>query len=151
MKVSEIVKQAISQTANDLGLYIVDVQYIKRYSDMHLIVYIDKPEGVSIDDCQNLSKSIDPILEDINPTNDAPYILDVSSYGIDKELINNYLLDKYLGKKVEIKLYQKIDKVKLFIGELLEYTSDSVKINYNNEPFVLEREKIATIFPNIEF
>ena len=104
MKVSDIVKEKIAPMfTGDVRL--VDVEYEKRNDGMHLVVYIDKSNGVMIDDCVEVSRMIDPVLDELNPTNDEKYSLDVSSYGLDKPLKFDWQFKNYTGKKVETKLY----------------------------------------------
>ena len=75
---------------------LVDVEYTKKADGMHLTIYIDKADGVTVDDCVEVSRLVDQPLEDLNPTNDEPYFLDISSYGLDKPLKFDWQFKKYI-------------------------------------------------------
>ena len=99
MKTADLVYSTISPMFEGLDIHLVEVEYVKKYDNMHLIVYIDKVSGITLEDCEKVSKMIDPVLEDLNPTKDASYCLDVSSYGIDKPLKFDWQFDNYLSRR----------------------------------------------------
>ena len=150
MKVSDIVKEKIAPMfTGDVRL--VDVEYEKRNDGMHLVVYIDKPNGVMIDDCVEVSRMIDPVLDELNPTNDEKYSLDVSSYGLDKPLKFDCQFKNYTGKKVETKLYRKIDGVKEFVATLIARDEKSTQFELEDKVITISNTDIAYITPYIEF
>ena len=150
MKVADLVHNAISPLFDGQDVKLVEVEYVKKYDDMHLVVYIDKIGGVTLDDCERVSKMIDPAIEDLNPTQDASYCLDVSSYGIDKPLKYDWQFEKYLNQKVSVKLYKKVDDLKEFDAILTEY-KDKYTFDLNGKQITLEKELVAHITPYIEF
>lgn len=150
MKVSDIVKEKIAPMfTGDVRL--VDVEYEKRNDGMHLVVYIDKPNGVMIDDCVEVSRMIDPVLDELNPTNDEKYSLDVSSYGLDKPLKFDWQFKNYTGKKVETKLYRKIDGVKEFVATLIARDEKNTQFELEDKAITISNTDIAYITPYIEF
>lgn len=151
MKVAELVKENIKDIFDSCETKLVDVEYKKLHDGMHLLIYIDKLNGVTVDDCVEISNKIDPILDELNPTNDASYRLDVMSYGLDKPLIHEWQLEKYKNKKVCIKLYAKLDGKKDFEGDLLDFNDYSISLNVDDKTLNLERKDIAQILPYIEF
>ena len=150
MKVAELVHNAISPLFEGIDVRLVDVEYVKKFDDMHLVVYIDKDTGITIDDCEMVSKMIDPVIEELNPTQDASYCLDVSSYGIDKPLKFDWQFEKYLNQKVSVKLYKKVDNLKEFDAILKGY-KDTYVFDLNGTEVNLEKEVVAYILPYIEF
>ncbi|MBR4998632.1 MAG: ribosome maturation factor RimP, partial [Clostridia bacterium] len=130
---------------------LVEVEYVKKNDGMHLIVYIEKEDGVSVDDCVEVSRIIDEPLEELNPTNDAPYYLDISSYGLDKPLKYDWQFKKYQDKKVNVKLYAKIDNRKEFVAILKQKTEDAVVLAVEDENFKINLKDIAYITPYLEF
>ena len=130
---------------------LVDVEYVKRADGMHLCIYIDKAEGVTVEDCVAVSRLVDQPLEDLNPTNDEPYFLDISSYGLDKPLKFDWQFKKYTDKKVNIKLYAKQNGKKDFVAILKAKTEDSVIVSLDNENVTFNLADIAYITPYIEF
>ena len=130
---------------------LVDVEYVKKADGMHLIIYIDKENGVTVDDCVEVSHLLDEPLEDLNPTNDEPYFLDVSSYGLDKPLKFDWQFKKYLDKKVNVKLYAKQNGKKDFVATLKAKTEDEVVVNIDDENLTFKLSDVAYITPYIEF
>ena len=150
MKVAELVYEKIKPLFNQ-DIQLVEVEYVKKNDGMHLIVYIEKENGISLDDCVATSKLIDEPLEELNPTNDEPYFLDISSYGLDKPLKYDWQFKKYQDQKVNVKLYHKINDLKEFVAVLKQKTEDSVVFNYNEENIKINVKDIAIITPYLEF
>lgn len=150
MKVAESVYEKIKPLfTNDVQL--VEVEYVKKNDGMHLIVYIEKENGVSVDDCVEVSRLIDEPLEDLNPTNDAPYYLDISSYGLDKPLKYDWQFKKYQDQKVNVKLYAKLNGKKDFVATLKQKTEEFVVVSLEDENLKINLKDIAYITPYIEF
>ena len=97
---------------------IYDVEYVKEGSDYYLRAYIDKPEGVNILDCENVSRALSEALDKADFIPDA-YILEVSSPGLGRTLKKDKHLQKSIGEEVEIKLFKPIDKCKEFSGIII--------------------------------
>ena len=150
MKVADLEQENI-KSLFDKDIKLVEVEYTKKSDGMHLVVYIDKEAGITIDDCVEVSRMIDPIIDDLNPTGDEQYVLDVSSYGLDKPLKYDWQFKKYLDKKVEVKLYRKIDARKEFSATLKNFNETEFVFNDGKENFTILRAKIAYITPYIEF
>ncbi len=150
MKVADIVYDSISPLfTGDIRL--VEVEYTKKNDGMHLIVYIDKDSGITLEDCVDVSRLIDDKLEELNPTNDESYVLDVSSYGLDKPLKYDWQFKKYMDKLVNVKLYRKIDERKEFVATLKGRDDKNVIFNIDNENISINSDDIAYISPYIEF
>ena len=151
MKVAEAVKEAIEPLFATTDIRLVDVEYVKKGDGMHLIVYIDREDGLTIDDCVFVNHLIDDTLEELNPTEDKPYALDISSYGLDKPLKYDWQFTKYLNKMVSVKLYRKVDELKEFDAILKNYTDKDYTFEINNELRTISRQDVAYITPYIEF
>lgn len=150
MKVADLVQEKIAPLFNDLDVKLVEVEYVKRVDGMHLIVYIDKADGVNITDCEMVSRLIDGVIEELNPTKDETYYLDVSSYGIDKPLKFDWQFEKYLGKKVTVTLYKKVNDLKEFDAILKGYGNEYT-FELQGESVKLPKEIVARVMPYIEF
>lgn len=109
------------------GVSIYDVEYVKEGSEYYLRAYIDKPEGVTIQDCENVSRALSDELDREDFIPDA-YILEVSSPGLGRALKKDKHLAKSIGAEVEIKTYKPIEKQKEFSGILKEYDEESITI-----------------------
>ena len=118
---------------------------------MSLIFTIDKEEGVTIDDCEKVNKSIDPIIDELNPTGDEPYTLVVSSPGLDRQLKTDRDLRRTLNKDVSLTLFSKLDGKKNFEGTLVNFDEKTVTIKIGDEEKVFDRDKIAGLKLVIKF
>ena len=150
MKVAEMVYENIKPLFTK-DIQLVEVEYVKKNDGMHLVIYIEKEDGVTVDDCVEVSHLIDEPLEELNPTNDEPYYLDISSYGLDKPLKYDWQFKKYENKQVNVKLYAKIDGRKEFVATLKQKTEDGVVLSVDNENIKINLKDIAYITPYIEF
>lgn len=133
-----------------LGYELIEVSYQKVAGEMNLIFTIDSDTPITIDDCEKVTKAIDPILEEMNPTDDRPYILSVSSPGIDRPLKSKRDFDRNIGKEIEITLFKKLENKKTFIGVLDNYDENSITIIQEEKPVIIKRELIAHIVPVIK-
>lgn len=150
MKVADSVYEKIKPLFNQ-DITLVEVEYAKKNDGMHLTVYIEKEGGVTVDDCVAVSRLIDEPLEELNPTNDEPYYLDISSYGLDKPLKYDWQFKKYQNKKVNVKLYAKLDGKKDFVAVLKQKAEDYVVVEVENENLKINLKDIAYITPYLEF
>ena len=128
--------------ANQVSIY--DVEYVKEGSDYYLRAYIDKPGGVNIQDCENVSRALSDVLDEEDFIPDA-YILEISSPGLGRTLKKDKHLQASIGQEVEIKLYQAIDKCKEFSGVLESFDENSVTIRDGDGGRTFERKDIALI------
>ena len=138
--------------ANGCGIY--DVEYVKEGRDWYLRAYIDKPEGVSIVDCENVSRAFSDKLDQEDFIPDA-YILEVSSPGLGRALRKDRHLEKSLGEEVEIKTYKPIEQHKEFVGILKAYDKDTVTIEVESgsetKDRVFAKSDIAIIRLTLDF
>lgn len=132
------------------GVEIYDVEYVKEGSDYYLRAYIDKPEGVNIIDCENVSRALSDALDKEDFIPDA-YILEVSSPGLGRTLKKDKHLAKSIGEEVEIKLFKAIDKCKEFSGVLESFDADTVVIKEGENLRTFERSAIALIRLALDF
>ena len=134
--------------ANNCEIY--DVEYIKEGSDWYLRAYIDKPEGVNIVDCENVSRAFSEKLDQEDFIPDA-YILEVSSPGLGRTLKKDRHLLKSIGMEVEIKTYKPINKCKEFAGVLESFNDNEIVIDENGTKKQFNRADIAIIRLALDF
>ena len=137
-------EELLAPIAEENGVEIYDVEYLKEGSDWYLRAYIDKPEGVNIQDCENVSRALSDKLDEVDFIDDA-HILEVSSPGLGRTLKKDKHLEKSLGEEVELRLYKPRDKQKEFTGILKSFDADSVIIETEEEEKVFARSEIALI------
>ena len=150
-KVKTICEEKINPIIEELGYEVVEVEYVKKTDGMNLTFYIDKEEGIKIEDCELVSKTIDPVLEEVNPTEDQPYILSVSSPGIDRPLKNDRDLNRNIGKEISVTLFAKLDGKKKFDGILESFDQETITLTLKDKAIELNRNQIAHIVPIIKF
>ena len=123
-------EELLAPIVEKLGIEIYDVEYVKEGSDYYLRAYIDKPEGVNINDCEAVSRAFSDALDEADPIPDA-YILEVSSPGLGRTLKKDRHLEKSIGLEVEVKLFKAVDakdKRKEFSGILEAFDADTITI-----------------------
>ncbi|MCM1091865.1 MAG: ribosome maturation factor RimP [Butyrivibrio sp.] len=144
-------EELLTPIAADNGVEIYDVEYVKEGSDYYLRAYIDKPEGVNIDDCEKVSRALSDVLDREDFIPDA-YILEVSSPGLGRTLKKDKHLAKSIGEDVEIKLFKPIDKCKEFAGTLESFDEKELTIRQEDgSGRTFERSEIALIRLALDF
>ena len=126
------------------------MEYVKEGADYYLRAYIDKPEGVNIIDCENVSRALSDALDAEDFIPDA-YILEVSSTGISRSLKKDKHLAASIGQEVEIKLFKAIDKQKEFIGILDSFDAGTITIKEADVPRSFNRSDIALVRLTFDF
>lgn len=134
--------------ANHVEIY--DVEYVKEGSDWYLRCYIDKEEGVSIDDCEAVSRALSDVLDREDFIADA-YILEVSSPGLGRQLKKDRHFEKSLMEEVVVKTYKPIDNVKEFVGILKAYDRQTLTLQMDEEDMVFERKDLASVRLTFDF
>ena len=132
------------------GFELVDVEYVKEGSDYFLRAYIDKEEGVNINDCEAVSRALSDALDQEDFIPDA-YILEVSSPGLGRTLKKDRHLEKSIGEDVEIKLFKALDGCKEFEGELVGFDSESITVLADGAEKKFLRSDIAIIRLALDF
>lgn len=124
---------------------LVDVEYVKEGGNWYLRAYIDKDGGISVDDCELVSRALSDLLDENDFIPDA-YILEVSSPGLGRQLKKDKDFARSIDKEVEIKLYKAIDKQKEIVGFLVAYDDDTLTIELEDESTInVSRSNIAII------
>ncbi|MEE1315251.1 MAG: ribosome maturation factor RimP [Faecalimonas sp.] len=127
------------------GFELVDVEYVKEGGNWYLRAYIDKPGGITVDDCEIVSRAFSDILDEKDYIEDA-YIFEVSSPGLGRPLKKEKDFARSLGEEVEVRTYRAIDRQKEFVGLLKAYDEETVTLEYEDETTqVFQRSDIALI------
>ena len=127
-----------------LNYELVDVEYVKEGRDYYLRIYIDKEGGVTIEDCRITSRAIEEVLDEKDAIKD-PYILEVSSPGLDRVLKKDKEFERFKGRLVDVKLYEAVDKQKHFAGELVKKTEDKLYIDDEGTSLEFEMKNVAVV------
>lgn len=129
---------------------LVDVEYVKEGNSWYLRAYIDKPGGITIDDCELVSRALSDLLDREDFIEDS-YILEVSSPGLLRPIKKDKDFERNMGKDVEIRCFKMIDKQKEFTGTLVAYDKESVTIRTGETERKFARKEIALIRPAVDF
>ena len=126
------------------GCEIWDVEYVKEAGAWYLRVYIDKAGGGSIDDCEAVSRALDPVLDEADPI-PTSYIFEVSSAGVERELKRPRDFEKFLGSQVEVRHYQPVEGAKAHTGTLRGYADGAVTIEINGAEKTYQKAQVAQV------
>ena len=132
------------------GFELVDVEYVREAGCWYLRGYIDKPGGITVNDCEDVSRAFSDIMDEKDFIEDS-YIMEISSPGLDRPLKKEKDFKRSLGKLVEIRTYRPIEKQKEFCGILNAYDSNSVTIDEDGTERTFDKKDIALIRLAIEF
>lgn len=138
------VTMIVQPIAHEMGLELVDVEIVKEAENWFLRIYIDKEGGILIDDCENLSKKVDPILDAEPEVAESYDYLEVSSPGAERQLKKESDFIRYKGKDVEVKLYKPIDGGKAFEGELVGLLENKVVIKTETGQMEFPKEEVSS-------
>lgn len=145
--VAEIVKPIIDQNKFEL----VDVEFVKEGAQWYLKVYIDKPGGIYIDDCEIVSRDLSDLLDKHDPI-EISYILEVSSPGLERPLKKDKDFERYKGDIVEVKFFRPVDGKKSIEGELKGLVDNKIVIqDIGTEKLEFERDQVAVVKRVIKF
>ena len=138
-------EELIQPIVDGFEFELVDVEFVKEAGAYYLRAYIDKPGGITIEDCENVSRRFSDLLDEKDFIEES-YILEVSSPGLGRPLKKEKDFQRSIGEEVEIRTYRAVDKQKEFIGILVEYDKDTVTIEYEDETTQrFDRSDIALI------
>lgn len=143
-KITETVWQLVQPVAQANGVELWDVEFVKEAGTQYLRVYIDKPGGVDINDCEAVSRAMDPILDEADPI-PCSYVFEVSSAGIDRELKRASDFEKFMGSQVQVKLYQPFEGQKSFVGRLSKYENGDVTLSVGTREVTLKKPMVAQV------
>ena len=143
-KVTDIVAQLALPLVQRAGCSLWDVEYVKEAGSWFLRVYIDKEGGVSITDCEEVSRPLSDALDEADPI-EGSYVLEVSSAGADRVLKTPEQFAKFIGTEVEVRLYRAREGRKDFIGNLISFEDGNVAVEQNGETVLFEKKEVAQV------
>ena len=134
-----------------MGYELIDVEFLKEQTDWVLTLYIDSMNGITIDDCERVSRAVEPILDEADPVVQS-YFLSVSSPGLDRPLKKDCDFERSIGKELTVKLYAPLDKKKEFTGTLKSFDSEVFTLDCKDgKERTFLRKDAANVRPYIAF
>ena len=144
-------EKLLEPIVTELGFELVDGEYVKEGGIWYLRAYIDKPGGITVDDCEAVSRRFSDILDDKDYIEDS-YVFEVSSPGLGRPLKKEKDFARSVGEEVEIRTYRAIDRQKEFVGILKSYDEETVTIAYEDDSEqTFDRNEIALIRLALDF
>ena len=150
-RIEDVVTELVMPIVDTLSFDLVDVEFLKEGANWYLRVYIDKPGGIAIDDCQAVSEKLSDRLDEVDPVKQS-YILEVSSPGLERPLKKDSDFERFKGEDIEVKLFQPLNGKKIFEGKLLGLIEDKISIKQSSgEELMFERADTATVRRVLKF
>ncbi len=139
-KVTELAKPVVEEE----GCSLWDVEYVREAGSWFLRIFIDKDGGVGIDDCERISRRLDPILDEADPIPDS-YVFEVGSAGAERELKRPGDFEQFMGSEVEVRLYQPVNGCKVYVGVLAGYDNGRVTVTAGKNEVSFDKSQIALV------
>lgn len=149
-KITETVAKLAEGIVAEQGCSLWDVEYVREAGTYYLRVYIDKEGGVSINDCEAISRALDPILDEEDPIPDS-YVFEVGSAGAERELKRPSDFEKFMGSEVEVRTYSPVNGQKSFVGTLKSYEDGNITISSGNKDISLSKQDVALAKLHVSF
>ena len=132
------------------GCSLWDVEYVREAGTWYLRVFIDKDGGVSIDDCERVSRRLDPILDEEDPIPES-YVFEVGSAGADRELKRPGDFARFMGSEIEVRLYRPMEGSKHYTGVLASYEDGTVGLRQGDRLLTFTKDQVAQVRLYVSF
>ncbi|MBR2822954.1 MAG: ribosome maturation factor RimP [Clostridia bacterium] len=133
------------RVADEMGFELVEIALEKEPTGMYLRFYIDRPEGITLDDCEKYHRAVMPLAENLEYD-----FMEVSSPGIDRPLKTDRDFERNIGAQVEVRLFRALDGVKQFSGALADFDRDSLTLDTPAGPKRILRREAALVKPIVD-
>ena len=150
MKITELVASLAEPVVRSHGCELWDVEYVREGSDYFLRLYLDKEGGVNIDDCEAISRALDPILDEEDPIPES-YHFEVCSAGLERVLKRPSDFERFMGEPVMVKLYRPRNGLKEIPGILRGYENGCVTVEAGKETITFQKSEVALVRLRVEF
>ncbi len=149
-KVTELTAELAAPVVAAQGCELWDVEYVKEAGTWYLRLYIDKEGGVSIDDCEAISRRVSDLLDEADPI-EGSYTFEVSSAGAERPLKRPSDFERFMGSPITVRLYKTKDGRKEFSGTLAGYENGAVLLDTDGQTLRFEKAEIALVRLRVEF
>jgi len=144
-KIIETVTSIAGPIAENHGCELWDVEYLKQAGNWYLRIYIDHPDGVSIEQCEAVSRDLDPILDEREDLIPGSYTFEVSSAGAERQLRGPSDYDRFAGRLAEVRLYKSKDGQKTFLGNLAGTFEGGVSLDISGKRYDFSKSEVANV------
>ena len=150
MKVTELVEKLAKPVVEENGCQLWDVEYVREGSEYFLRLYLDKEGGVDINDCEAISRAVDPILDEKDPIQGS-YHFEVCSAGLERVLKRPSDFERFMGSNITVKLYRPRNGLKEIPCVLKGYEDGKVTVEAGKETLTFEKSEVALVRLRVEF
>ncbi|MBQ7801017.1 MAG: ribosome maturation factor RimP [Oscillospiraceae bacterium] len=150
MKVTEIVAKIAEPVVKANGCELWDVEYVREGDQRFLRLYLDKEGGVDINDCEAVSRAVDPLLDEADPIAES-YHFEVCSAGLERALKRPSDFERFMGSPVTVKLYRPYNGMKEIPAVLRGYEDGRVTVEAGKETITFEKSQVALVRLRVEF
>ena len=150
MKVTELVASFAEPIVKAHGCELWDVEYVREGSEYFLRLYLDKEGGVDINDCEAISRAVDPLLDEADPIAES-YHFEVCSAGLERALKRPSDFERFMGSAITVKLYRPRNGLKEIPCVLKAYDSGKVTVEAGKETITFEKSEVALVRLRVEF
>jgi len=150
MKVTELVASFAKPVVEAHGCELWDVEYVREGSDYFLRIYLDKEGGVDINDCEAISRALDPILDEKDPIPES-YHFEVCSAGLERTLKRPSDFERFMGSNITVKLYRPRNGLKEIPCVLAGYENGAITVTAGKETITFAKSEIALVRLRVEF
>ncbi len=148
--IAETIEEFLNPMMEEHAFELVEVDFAKEGSNWYLRVYLDKEGGITIEDCELVSRGLEKIMDEHDPI-EQPYILEVSSPGIDRALKTEKDFKKYAGRTVELRLFKPIDSRKEFQGTLVGLIDGAIVITEEGQELTFPKKSVSNCKLSVVF
>ena len=142
--IEDRVEALITSKIIDLGYELYDIEYAKEGKDYYLRIFIDRKDGIDLNDCEKVSDSINELLDEADYIKEQ-YFLEVSSPGIERIIRKEKHFKDNIGNLVEIKLFKPLNKEKKIMGNLKDFDEKFITVQNEDEEIQVDRKNISQV------
>ena len=142
-KTEQEFEKIVLPIVEELGYLLYDILYVKEGPDWYLRLFIDSEKGIDLDDCEKVSNLVSEKLDEVDPI-ETPYMLEVSSCGLERHLRSAKHFEKAIGKEIEIKFFKVIEKKKSLAGTLEKVEDNKIKLNSEDKIYEINIDDISS-------
>ena len=150
MKVTEIVAKIAEPVVQAHGCQLWDVEYVREGDQRFLRIFLDKETGVDINDCEAISRAMDPLLDEADPIAES-YHFEVCSAGLERTLKRSSDFERFMGSNITVKLYRPRNGLKEIPCVLTGYDNGKVTVTAGKETITFEKSEVALVRLRVEF
>ena len=150
MKITDQVWEFAEPLVQACGCSLWDVEYVREGGEWFLRLYLDKEGGVDIDDCEAVSRAVDPVLDEKDPIPES-YRFEVCSAGLERELKRPSDFEQFMGSAVTVKLFKPVNGSKEYAGTLTGYADGAVTVEAAGTTYTFQKNEVAQVRLRVEF